>query len=120
MGACFSVEMELHFSDEKATKKMMRDFIMERNGDSVAFDIMGKNLDDLDTLVKVFLTNHNYCRVGNVFKADFNASYGWEIVLMDMFRTIAPTLQDGSRIYIEPDNDYDLLIIENGKVVIRH
>ena len=44
MGACFSVEMELHFSDEKATKKMMRDFIMERNGDSVAFDIFGKNL----------------------------------------------------------------------------
>lgn len=120
MGACYCVEMELHFFDEEATKKAMRDFIMERNGDSAAFDIMGKDLDDLETLVKIFLTNHNYYRTGDVFKADFNASYGWETVLMDMFMTIAPTLQDGSRIYIEPDNDYDLLVIEDGKIVIRH
>lgn len=30
MGACYCVEMELHFSDEKATKKAMRDFIDHR------------------------------------------------------------------------------------------
>ena len=52
--------------------------------------------------------------------ADFDAGYSWEFVMMDVFITMAEHLEDKSELYIHPDYDYDLLIIENGKVAYKH
>lgn len=50
----------------------------------------------------------------------FDASYLWETVMMDAFEQMAEHLEDKSELYIHPDYDYDLLVIENGKVVYKH
>ena len=50
----------------------------------------------------------------------FNASYGWEVVMIEMFETITPFLEDGSELLIYPDSDYDKLIVKNGKCIQVH
>jgi len=45
----------------------------------------------------------------------FNASYGWEMVMMEMFALIAPHLKDGSWMDIDCDDGVDELVVENGK-----
>lgn len=55
-----------------------------------------------------------------VYKSSFDASYSWEVLLMDFFRAIAPFLEDRSSLKIYPDSDYDLLVVENGKSVQLH
>lgn len=121
MAACYSVKLVLVTKDEEKTKEAMRNFIFAelRKGTAV-FDTVGKDLNNLESLVKVFITNNDYRRDGNTFTSCFDASYGWEGVLLDMFSAIAPTLEDTSQICVEPDNDYDLLKIVNGKVVVMH
>ena len=54
------------------------------------------------------------------YENGFDASYGWESVMMEMFELIAPYLADGSELYIYPDNDYDHLLIKNGKCIQKH
>lgn len=36
------------------------------------------------------------------------------------FAAMAEHLDEKSELYIHPDYDYDLLVIENGKVIIKH
>lgn len=50
----------------------------------------------------------------------FDASYGWESVMMEMFEILAPFLEDKSEMYIYPDEDYDHLTVKNGKYVQVH
>lgn len=52
--------------------------------------------------------------------ADFNAIYLWETVMMDAFEEMAEHLEDKAELYIHLDYDYDLLVVENGKVVYKH
>ena len=52
--------------------------------------------------------------------SDFDASYSWEIVMTAAFAAMAEHLDEKSELYIHPDYDYDLLVIENGKVVYKH
>lgn len=50
----------------------------------------------------------------------FDDSYSWEIVMMDVFEAMAEHLDEKSELYIHPDYDYDLLVIENGNIVHKH
>lgn len=54
------------------------------------------------------------------FYSDFDACYGWESVMTSCFAAMAPCLEDGSWLRIYPDNDYDLLKVENGTAVWIH
>ena len=47
----------------------------------------------------------------------FDASYGWETVMMDAFDKIAPFLEDGSEIKIYPDSGRDYGYVDNGEVI---
>lgn len=55
-----------------------------------------------------------------VYDNGFNASYGWESVMMEWFDVMTTFLADGSELLIYPDEDYDKLIIQNGKCVQIH
>lgn len=50
----------------------------------------------------------------------FSASYGWESVMINYFKTMAPFLDNMSDLVIYPDSDYDHLIIEDGKSIQLH
>jgi hypothetical protein len=47
--------------------------------------------------------------------ADFDASYGWEGVMMDAFEVIAPYMADDSVIKIYPDSGCDHGTVIKGK-----
>jgi hypothetical protein len=55
-----------------------------------------------------------------IYESYFNASYGWERIMMDWFEVLAPFLANGSQMLIYPDEDYDKLVIKNGKCVQIH
>ena len=40
--------------------------------------------------------------------------------MMDMFEVMSPFLVDKSEMYIYPDNDYDHLVVRDGKYVQVH
>lgn len=52
--------------------------------------------------------------------SDFDASYSWEIVMTAAFAAMAEHLEDKSELYIHPDYNYDLMVIESGVSVQKH
>ena len=52
--------------------------------------------------------------------SDFNATYGWEGLMVDYFELVAPLLSDGSELWIYPDHDYDHLEVRGGQMVRLH
>ena len=46
----------------------------------------------------------------------FNASYGWEIVMIEMFEAMAPLLADDSSLGINGDEGGTEYVVKNGKV----
>lgn len=54
------------------------------------------------------------------FCSGFNASYGWEGLMMDFFTEVSPTLEAGSKLIIEPDSGFDVLTLkEDGSIKIE-
>lgn len=47
----------------------------------------------------------------------FDATYGWESVMMEMFEELAPVLEDGSDLFINCDDGVDVLVIKYGKCI---
>lgn len=47
----------------------------------------------------------------------FNASYGWESIMMEAFEDIAPYLQDGVELNIDVDEGVDHAIVKDGRAV---
>lgn len=47
----------------------------------------------------------------------FDATYGWESVMMEMFEELAPVLEDGSDLFINCDDGVDVLVIKDGKCI---
>ena len=110
----------------------MQNFIAEHDESGINFSLSaykkeGTTPDTLDGLLKIFLAGWNMCHpeIKHVrkwirYENGFNASYGWESVMMKMFKLIAPYLADKSELYIYPDDDYDHLVVKNGKCVQVH
>ena len=47
----------------------------------------------------------------------FDATYGWESVMMEMFEELAQVLEDGSDLFINCDDGVDVLVIKDGKCI---
>lgn len=81
----------------------------------------GIGTENIDDLMKIFLSDRKRQRITITdsgewknYSADFNASYGWESVLIKMFKILGVYLANGSQLDISIDNDYDGLVIRNG------
>ena len=125
MGQTYDVNLRVRFKDEKGAKKALFDKISRAKQERVLYDMQGLRMkgfdfDNIWDLMSVF-----FCGWGEkILDASdkswryscFDASYGWESVMMDAFEKIAPYLEDGSEIKIYPDNGLDHGITENGKV----
>ena len=129
MGAVYSIRAYLLYDDEQAVAESIIKFVKE-NANWVEFnstdvDELKKNKTLMNAL-KVLFTEHTYktdpvIREGyygydsdNCYESDFDASYGWETVMTDAFAYMAPTLNDGSELYIWPDSGEDYLVVQNG------
>lgn len=135
MGACYSVSLRIKPKDEKKAFNLLLQG-MKRNEETDQanyrlddFEKEGTKADTLDNLLKAVLAGwpYNHFRKSGpdadgftTYENDFEACYGWEWVMIMAFQDMAPALVDGSSFYIEPDNDYDEFIIENGKCIQKH
>lgn len=125
MGQTYDVNLRVRFKDEKGARKALFDKIGRANEEKVLYDMQGLSMkgfdfDNIWDLMSIF-----FCGWGQRLKeaADkswqyscFDASYGWENVMMDAFDKIAPFLEDGSEIKIYPDSGRDYGYVENGQV----
>ena len=132
MGACYEVNLKIQFKKEGIEKAIaeMQKYIKNSkniNWHLEKFAEEGATIDSLEGLLKIFLCGTKYWNPEITYGRKwiryingFDASYGWETVMMDMFEVITPFLVDKSEMYIYPDNDYDHLIVRDGKFIQVH
>lgn len=118
MGQCYSIELSLKLKDRTKAISSLNAKIARAGMEHCRYNLEGKDTDSLDDLLRVFLTDTMKFD-GETYYSDFDASYGWESVLMDMFECLSDCLEDGSSIKIYPDSGCDHGVIENGKCVWR-
>ena len=136
MGQYYDVKIKLKFrdgeKDELRTVKAMQKYIEKYDGKGVKFNLdewrkEDNNLNTLEDMLRVFFGGWNcwdfemkqgrkWLKVQN----GFDASYGWESIMLDIFDVISSFLEDGSELWIYPDSDYDHLIVKEGKCVTVH
>lgn len=136
MGQYYYIKLKLKFRDEEKdelrTIKAMQKYIKEYDSKGVIFNLdewkkEGNKLYSLEDILRVFFAGWNcwdfemkqgrkWLKVRN----GFDASYGWESIMLDIFDVISSFLENGSEIWIYSDNDYNHLVVKNGKCVTVH
>ena len=132
MGACYEVNLKIRFKEGGKGKAIaaMQEYIQSSKNvrwDLEKFAEEGATKDSLEGLLKIFLCGTKYWHPVITYgkkwirySNGFDGSYGWETVMMDMFEVMSPFLVDKSEMYIYPDNDYDHLVVRDGKYVQVH
>ena len=129
MGACYSVNVKVHLIDEAGAIKALNEHIINDTRTNYLLDKyaeQGVTTETFDDLMRILLSeiqgDISIYHKGKftIYDNGFNASYGWECVMIDWFEVMAPYLADGSQMLIYPDEDYDKLVIKNGKCVQIH
>lgn len=129
MGACYSVNVKVHIVDETGAVKALNEHIANDTGTRYNLEkyaASGITTETFDGLMKILLADAQQelyitkKRKYTTYDSCFNASYGWECVMIEWFHVLAPFLSDGSQMLIYPDEDYDKLVIRNGKCVQIH
>lgn len=124
MGQCYTVYLKVKFKDEKGAKNAIHTRLREQDvniGELGASE--GLDLDTMDGLLRHYYSDwergHKWTPTTDpdVLCGDFNASYSWESVMMEVFELMAPFLQDGSEIKIYPDSGLDKAIVKDGSAV---
>ena len=129
MGACYSVNIKVNVVDIKGAVDALNHHIAQDSRTSYNLEKyanIGVTTTNFDDLMRILLAeiqgpvfiHHNGKFM--IYDNCFNASYGWESVMMEWFDVLAPFLADGSQMLIYPDEDYDKLVIKNGKCVQIH
>jgi len=131
MSACYSVTLTAAIKDEQGALATTQKFIRDaKNTDFGLVDYLAQGVDisSLEGLIRVLLAGrkeNSFTATDSddgfrIYDSGFNASYGWESVMIEWFEAIAPHLADGSRLLIYPDSDFDLLVVEQGKAITKH
>lgn len=125
MGQCYSVEIKARFRDEDSAKKALQAKLDRHEEEHVCYNLdhfkeLGIGTDNLHDLMGIFFGGWKgkleTCPGDKEWEyADFDASYGWESIMMEAFEVIAPYLADGSVIKIYPDSGCDHGTVRNGK-----
>ena len=120
MGACYSVMLKVNLTNEEGAIKALNEHIA--NDTRAEYSTDGRDTNTFDGLMNVLLVDCMTYEKGRFkyYESDFDASYGWEGVMMEWFDIMAPFLMDNSKLLIYPDSSYDELVIRNGKCVQVH
>jgi len=120
------VAIKARFTDEDGAKKALQAKLGRHEEEHVNYSLdhftgeLGLSTDNLHDLMGIFFGGwKGRLETAPADKtwefADFDASYGWESLMMDAFETIAPYLADDSVIKILPDSGCDHGTVRNGK-----
>lgn len=124
MGACYSVTLKVDLVDEQGAITALNDHMS--NDKRSVYNTEGIATNTFDGLMRLLLADHQHkittWQAGEFlyFENDFNASYGWESVMLDWFEVMSPFLGSCSTLLIYPDNDYDEVVIKDGKCLYIH
>ena len=125
MGACYGVILKIKLKAKQGAIAALNEHI--RNDISTNYSLeryaqQGITTETFDNLMRIFLAGWKGQEVKisktkdfDTYENSFNASYGWESGLLEMFETLSLYLEDGSTILIYVENDYDELVAKNGK-----
>lgn len=130
MGSCYYVKLKVKLKDEAKAIKALQDKISRADKEHINYGfnscLKNKNYDlnVFDDLIRVFLAEHQndftikHTKKGFTrYTSGFDATYGWESVMMEMFEELAPVLEDGSDLFINCNDGVDVLVIKNGKCI---
>ena len=127
MGQCYTTYLKVKFEDEqgavKAVQKMLEGYGVDIEQLSRE---TGLDYNTTDGILRYYYSNweggYKWTQTTDpdVLCGDFNASYSWESIMIEVFELLAPFMEDGSTIKIYPDSDYDLLEVKDGKAVMIH
>lgn len=108
MGSVYSIYSQMKFKDKNKAIKILQAKISRGKEEHTDYGLdtyrKSENLDinDIDDLVAVFIGIGRMFDVANddngwtTYSNGFDATYGWESVMMEMFEELAPVLEDGS------------------------
>lgn len=132
MGAVYAIKATLKLQQEKkeALSKKLSSKIME---DLVSGEVNWGDIQKPETLEEclglIFVKDQKMYDVTiskdkeqEIIEIDsgFSTSYGWESVMIDYFKTMAPFLDNMSDLVIYPDSGYDQIAVKDGKAYIIH
>lgn len=126
MSACYDIEIMLKIKNEDKVVEILKNKIKEDTESDKVHYTIEKTPNTIEDLMGIFFAKHqdmfNYSKDKNIVRvySAFNASYGWEVVMIEMFNAISTELENGSKFYLGIENDYDKFIIRNNQVVQTH
>ena len=128
MSCCYTTRLEMKSKDEAKTIAAAKEFI-RANPCGANFCLEGYakdgiDVETLDGVVSVMLAGWSGQRVSKEslengftsYRNEFNASYGWQMVMEGMFEAMGPTLENGSEFFIEADSSRVTYTVEDGEV----
>ena len=119
MGAVYDVNMEIKYNSKKKIIKATKDFMKNRK--YARFEHYGDHRT-LVGYIKDIITDREFDISYNddgyeFYESHFDASYGWESVMVDWFKSIAAFLDDNSYIKIFTDSGRRYLYVKNGEAM---
>lgn len=126
MGASYSVDLTVSLTDEQRAAEIVRKFIQDSNAEFHLddFNAIGIGTGTFDDLMRIVLASWESTPVKieqiddyRKYSNDFDASYGWESVMIEVFEALVPVLRDGSTLDLSADNAYVGYAVTDGKLV---
>ena len=126
MGASYSVDLTVSLTDEQRAAEIVRKFIQDSNAEFHLddFNAIGIGTGTFDDLMRIVLAGWESTPVKieqiddyRKYSNDFDASYGWESVMIEVFEALVPVLRDGSTLDLSADNAYVGYAVTDGKLV---
>ena len=117
MGAVYSISGDLKYKSSSDIVAATKEFVASYNGARFS----DTDFNDLKGALECIFTKRgldiNYETNKSIkFNSDFDASYGWESVMIDWFDEVATLLSDGSYLKIYPDSGVDYGVVSGGIV----
>lgn len=129
MGAVYAIECTLKVNRQKAPGDTLREAlakILLKQLNDVTHEEVETLRGCLEIIFQARQRMFHYSEEGDengytiYIDSGFDQSYMWESFMTETFEEITPLLEDGSQLYVEPDSDYDLIVVENGVAVQKH
>ena len=126
MGASYSIDLTVSLTDEQGAAEIVRRFIQDSNAEFHLddFNAIGISTDTFNNLMRIVLASWESTPVKieqiddyKKYSNDFDASYGWESVMINVFEALVPVLRDGSTLDLSADNEYVGYAVTGGKLV---
>lgn len=131
MSACYDVYLNAKIKEDELNNlvNILKKRILKENV-AVNYSLElarnnGLSFNNITDILSIVFSQRKVNEVkihNNVLKiqSGFNASYGWEMIMIDTFYDMSKYLEDNSSLYFDIENEYDYLIIKDGQVIQIH